>query len=179
MPTNRNCPRNSLLCNLFTRNCRTLSQMHGAMVYSSQLELHGDVPLVFDTEAYDTDNIHDVVTTPSESFQTSRFIVPRGFCWAKMEARAVVRHTQFLENYIAFRKNWEDGPDIGYGDWKIAFPTRGATEPPSFPATFYLQTPWLAVKPGDVFDLWINDAGDTAGWVVGGHNGTWWAIELR
>lgn len=156
------------------------SNVRGAMVYSTSDELSGDIPLIFDSEVYDTDDIHDVVLTPSESFHASRFIIPTGFHWAKLEARVVIRHTQYLENNIRFRKNWGDDPQgIGFGDWKIAFPTRGATEPPHFPATFYIQTPWLPVTPGDTFDLWINDSGDTAGWVLGGLSGTWWAIEVR
>lgn len=162
------------------KSCRSNNnEIKGALVYSSENEISGDIPLIFDTEVYDTDNIHDVVTTPSESFQTSRFVIPRGVGWAKLEARAVVRLTHDRSPVMGFRKNWEfDSGDLGIGKWKIKLPI-ATTEDDTTPASFMLHTPWMRVKEGDIFDLWLNDSLDSAGYVLGTLSGTWFSIELR
>lgn len=149
----------------------------GALVYSSQAELDGDAPLVFDVEEYDTDNLHDVVLDRSESHQRSRFLIPSWVRFAKLEARVVVRHTRDVRPHIGFRKNGEFfASGVGMGAWPLELIEQPLAQNP---VSIFISSPWVPVSHVDSFDLVINDDLDTPGYVKGGENGTWFSIQVR
>ncbi len=155
--------------------CR--SRHRGALVYSSRAEMDGNVPLVFDVEEYDSDNLHDIVLDRSESHQKSRFLIPSWARFAKLEARVVVRHTRDARPVIGFRKNDEFfNSGIGMGAWPLELIEQPMAQNP---VSIYICTPWIPVSHVDSFDLVINDDLDTPGYVKGGENGTWFSIQVK
>ena len=138
----------------------------GALIYHSTTQSIPDNILTtatFDSEEYDTDAIHDLVTNPE------RLTVPAGITEVKVHALM-----DFAANITGFRaaliqKN---------GGAFVGAPTHNGTANSAGTTTTALSSPTLHVTGGDYFELDVQQDSGGALSLLGGTGGIWFAMEL-
>lgn len=148
---------------------RSLSRLRGALVYSSvNVNIPDGTPIVipFDSEEYDTDNIHDTVTN------TSRLTVPSGVSYVRLYWSLSWAAASTGYRWVDFLKN---GSSLGFTGWprKNRFGNSG-----TYSTIMGGSSPPLPVVAGDYFEIrGFQNSGSTL-WIHNGNTNNYFGMEI-